>query len=142
MRDNDQAGDGRPARPAPPDTRPGPGTPTRGSSRTGTEPVTARSPLRLRRPLSAVFRPLLAAATAALAIRAAPTGPGDSPGSGAPTVLAVIRGVLTLAAAPDLAAVTRRLRPGARREVPAPDEGFRRPAGPLQRLTDLIPASS
>lgn len=80
MRDNDQAGDGRPARPAPPDTRPGPGTPTRGSSRTGTEPFTARSPLRLRRPLSAVFL--------------------------------------------------------------APDEGFRRPVGPPQRLTDRIPASS
>ncbi|MGV9407414.1 DUF6343 family protein [Streptomyces sp. NPDC003667] len=127
MRDNDQAGDGRPARPAPPDTRPGPGTPTRGSSRTGTEPVTARSPLRLRRLLSAVFLPPFAAATANLATRAAHTGPGESPGSGALTVLAVICGVLTLAAAPDLAVVTRRLRrePGERSRRPTRGSGGR-----------------
>ncbi|MGW5368645.1 DUF6343 family protein [Streptomyces sp. NPDC004009] len=127
MRDNDQAGDGRPARPAPPDTRPGPGTPGRGSSRTGTEPVTARSPLRLRRLLSAVFLPLFAVATAVLAAWAAYTGPGDSPGSGALTVLAVICGVLTLAAALDLAVVTRRLRrePGERSRRPRRGAGGR-----------------
>ncbi|MGV9907254.1 hypothetical protein ACWDU8_33015, partial [Streptomyces sp. NPDC003388] len=55
------------------------------------------------------------------------TGPGDSPGSGALTVLAVIRGVLTLAAAPDLAAVTRRLRrePGERSRRPTRGSGGR-----------------
>ncbi|MFG2267172.1 DUF6343 family protein [Streptomyces sp. NPDC048720] len=121
MRDHDQAGDGRPARAAAPDTRSGLDTPGRGPSRTGAEPVTARSPLRLRRLLSAVFLPLFAAAAAVLALWAARTGPGDSPGSAPLTVLAVICGVLALAAALDLAVVTRRLR----RE---PDERSRRPA--------------
>ncbi|MEU1465190.1 DUF6343 family protein [Streptomyces sp. NPDC005727] len=127
MRDNDQAGGGRPGRAAAPEPRSGFGTPGRGSSRTGTEPVTARSPLRLRLLLSAVFLPLFAAETAVLAVWAAHSGPGDSPGSGALTVLAVICGVLALAAALDLAVVTRRLR----RE---PGERSRRPArGPAAR---------
>ncbi|MEU1707008.1 DUF6343 family protein [Streptomyces sp. NPDC005706] len=116
MRDNDQPGGGRPGRAAAPEPRSGFAAPGGGSPRTGTEPVTARSPLRLRLLLSAVFLPLFAAATAVLAVRAAHSGPGDSPGSGALSVLAVICGVLALAAALDLAVVTRRLRraPGER----------------------------
>ncbi|MGW1164503.1 DUF6343 family protein [Streptomyces sp. NPDC001153] len=78
--------------------------------RTGTEPATARSALRLRQLLSAVFLPLFAAATAGFAIWAARSGPGDSPGGGPLTVLAVVCGVLALAAALDLAVVTGRRR--------------------------------
>ncbi|MGQ4420931.1 hypothetical protein ACN6LA_001451, partial [Streptomyces sp. SAS_269] len=81
------ARDGRSGRTAAPEPRSRSGVPGRRSSRTGTEPVTARSALRLR-------LPLFAAATAALAVRApARSDPGDSPGSGALTVLALIRGV-------------------------------------------------
>jgi hypothetical protein len=78
--------------------------------RTGTEPATARSALRLRRLLSAVFLPLFAAATAGFAVWAAHTDPGDSPGSGPLTTLAVVCGVLALAAALDLAVVRARRR--------------------------------
>ncbi|WGD40048.1 DUF6343 family protein [Streptomyces cathayae] len=78
--------------------------------RTGSEPTTARSPLGLRMALSAVFLPLFAAATAGLAVWAAHQGPGDSPSRGPLTVLAVICGVLTSAAAADLMAVRTRRR--------------------------------
>ncbi|MQY34302.1 hypothetical protein SRB17_22680 [Streptomyces sp. RB17] len=78
--------------------------------RTGTEPATARSALRLRQLLSAVFLPLFAAATAGFAVWAAHSGPGDSPGGGPLTVLAVVCGVLALAAALHLTVVTRRRR--------------------------------
>ncbi|MFD8387925.1 DUF6343 family protein [Streptomyces sp. NPDC059680] len=78
--------------------------------RTGTEPTTARSALRLRRLLSAVFLPLFAAATAGFAVWAARSGPGDSPGGGPLTVLAAVCGVLALAAALDLVVVTARRR--------------------------------
>ncbi|MFI1069274.1 hypothetical protein [Streptomyces puniciscabiei] len=70
-------------------------------ARTGTEPAAARSALRLRSLLSAVFLPLSAAATAGFAVRAAHSGPGDSPGHGPLTVLAVVCGLLTSVAAPD-----------------------------------------
>ncbi|MFF9765074.1 DUF6343 family protein [Streptomyces sp. NPDC014636] len=82
----------------------------RRSLRTGTEPATARSALGLRLALSAVFLPLFAAATAGFAVWAAHQGPGDSPGSGPLTVLAVICGILALAAAVDLVVVTARRR--------------------------------
>ncbi|WP_318205879.1 hypothetical protein [Streptomyces sp. SCL15-4] len=52
--------------------------------------------------LSAVFLPLFAAATAGFAVWAAHQGPGDSPNRHPLTVLAVICGGLTLAAAADL----------------------------------------
>ncbi|CUW25766.1 DUF6343 family protein [Streptomyces reticuli] len=77
-------------------------------SRTGTEPATARSALRLRLLLSAVFLPVFAAATAGFALWAAHEGPGDSPGTGPLTVLAVACGLLALAAALDLVVVSRR----------------------------------
>jgi hypothetical protein len=79
-------------------------------TRTGTEPATARSALRLRLLLSAVFLPLFAAATAAFAVWAASAEPGDSPGPDALTVLAVVCGLLALASALDLVVVSGRSR--------------------------------
>ncbi|MGQ5633429.1 MULTISPECIES: DUF6343 family protein [unclassified Streptomyces] len=76
--------------------------------RTGTEPATARSALRLRRLLSAVFLPLFAAAAAGFALWASRSGPGDTPGSGPLTVLAAVCGALALGAALDLVVVGRR----------------------------------
>jgi hypothetical protein len=80
------------------------------SPRTGTEPATARSALRLRRLLSAVFLPLFAAATAGFAVWSARSGPGDSPGAGPLAALAAVCGVLALGAALDLVVVSRRTR--------------------------------
>jgi hypothetical protein len=100
---------------------PAPRTPSKGTGRrpprTGAEPATARSALRLRQVLSALFLPLFAAATAGFAVWAAHQGPGDSPGSGPLTALAVVCGVLALGAALDLAVVTGRRR---RERAPAP----------------------
>ncbi|GHB33286.1 hypothetical protein GCM10010377_24770 [Streptomyces viridiviolaceus] len=78
--------------------------------RTGTEPVTARSPLRLRRLLSAVFLPLFAAGAALFGVWAADTGPGESPGRDTLVALAAVCAALALLAAADLLAVSRRLR--------------------------------
>ncbi|MBW8794222.1 MAG: hypothetical protein JF597_11665 [Streptomyces sp.] len=82
----------------------------RRSPRTGTEPVTARSPLRLRLLLSGIFAPVFVAATAYFAVWAADSGPGESPGRGPLTVLAVVCGVVALLALIDLVVVARRLR--------------------------------
>ncbi|MET8564503.1 DUF6343 family protein [Streptomyces flaveolus] len=76
--------------------------------RTGTEPATARSALRLRLLLSAVFLPLFAAATAGFAVWAAHEGPFDSPGTGPLTALAAVCGLLALAAVLDLVVVSGR----------------------------------
>lgn len=86
------------------------GTIGRRSPRTGTEPVTARSPLRLRLLLAAVFLPLFLAGTALFGTRAAWSDAGDSPGRGPLILLAVVCGVLALTALLDLAVVLRRLR--------------------------------
>ncbi|MFD0318253.1 DUF6343 family protein [Streptomyces flavalbus] len=82
----------------------------RRSPRTGTEPVTAQSDLRLRLLLTVVFLPLFVAATVGFAVWAARSGPGDSPGSGVLTGLAVGCGVLALIATVDGAVVRRRMR--------------------------------
>ncbi|MGW8066159.1 DUF6343 family protein [Streptomyces ziwulingensis] len=82
----------------------------RRNPRTGTEPVTAQSALRLRLVLSAVFLPLFVAGSAFFAVWAADTGPGDSPGRGGLVLLAVGCAVLALSAAVDLLVVARRLR--------------------------------
>ncbi|MEW2620420.1 hypothetical protein [Streptomyces sp. NPDC048106] len=76
----------------------------------GTEPATARSALGLRLILSVLFLPLFTAATVGFALWSAHQGPGDSPGRGPLTALAVVCGVLALAAALDLARVTGRRR--------------------------------
>lgn len=86
------------------------GVTSRHPVRTGTEPVTARSALGLRVVLSAVFLPIFTAATAGFAVWAAHQGPGDNPGNGPLTVLAVACGVLALAAVADLLVVTARRR--------------------------------
>ncbi|MBD0417952.1 hypothetical protein H0H10_01985 [Streptomyces sp. TRM S81-3] len=78
--------------------------------RTGTEPATAQSPLRLRLLLSAVFLPLFAAGAAFFGVWAADTGPGDSPGRDTLVALAAVCAALALLAAADLIAVRRRLR--------------------------------
>jgi hypothetical protein len=105
-----------------PHAHPGPTGATRSTHgrrpRTGTEPATARSALGLRLALSAVFLPLFAAATVAFAVWAAHQGPGESPGSGPLTVLAVVCGVLALTAAADIAVVTARRRRCERAEPP------------------------
>ncbi|MFM9702840.1 DUF6343 family protein [Streptomyces galilaeus] len=82
----------------------------RRSPRSGTEPVTAQSPLGLRLILSGVFLPMFGAATVAFAMWAGQSGPGDDPGRGPLIVLAVVCGVLALLAAVGLLAVLRRLR--------------------------------
>ncbi|MFC3352239.1 hypothetical protein ACFOOM_33405 [Streptomyces echinoruber] len=78
--------------------------------RTGTEPWTAQSALGLRRVLAAVFLPLFTVAAVLLGVWAANSGPGDSPGRDALTVLAALCGALALTAAFDLWIVGRRLR--------------------------------
>ncbi|MFA3878447.1 DUF6343 family protein [Streptomyces sp. MMCC 100] len=86
--------------------------------RTGTEPVRAQSPLRLRLLLSAVFLPLFLAGAVFFGVWAADTGSGDSPGRGMLVVVAVVCGALALLAAADLLVVIRRLR--SERGTPAP----------------------
>ncbi|MGW3592157.1 DUF6343 family protein [Streptomyces fungicidicus] len=80
----------------------------RRSPRTGTEPVTARSPLRLL--LAAVFLPLFVAGAVLFGVWAALSGAGDSPGRGPLILLAAVCGVLALTALLDLLVVLRRLR--------------------------------
>ncbi|MFI8202994.1 DUF6343 family protein [Streptomyces sp. NPDC085937] len=86
------------------------GTIGRRNPRTGTEPVTARSPLKLRLLLASVFLPLFVAGTVLFGVWAARSDSGDSPGTGPLVLLAVVCGVLALTAALDLAVVLRRLR--------------------------------
>ncbi|MFL4909106.1 DUF6343 family protein [Streptomyces sp. MMS24-I2-30] len=100
-----------------PSTRPGPtaprprsGTTGRRMPRTGTEPVTARSALRLRLRLSGIFLPVFVAAAALFALWAADSGPGDIPGGGVLVTLAAVFAALVLLAALDLLVVIRRLR--------------------------------
>ncbi|MET8894058.1 DUF6343 family protein [Streptomyces albogriseolus] len=78
--------------------------------RSGTEPVTARSPLKLRLLLASVFLPLFVAGTVLFAVWAAGSDAGGSPGRGPLILLAVVCGVLALTAALDLGVVLRRLR--------------------------------
>lgn len=105
---NGPSGDREEKKPVPP-TRAGPGG--RGQqARAGTEPRNARSPLRLRFLLSAVFLPFLVAATVLFAVWAAHSGAGDSPGRSPLVVLAAVCAALALTAAVDLGVVSRRLR--------------------------------
>ncbi|MEW1753108.1 DUF6343 family protein [Streptomyces angustmyceticus] len=88
--------------------------------RTGTEPVTAQSPLRLRRTLAAGALVLLVAATVRLALAAHAAGPHSSPGPTVLLVLAVVCGVLALSALVDLVVLTRRLRRAGTEDKSAP----------------------
>lgn len=76
----------------------------------GTEPVTARSDLKLRFLLAVTFLPLFAAATVAFSVWAARADDGDRPGPGVLMMLAVFCGLLAAIAAVDLVVVARRRR--------------------------------
>ncbi|MBD0672577.1 DUF6343 family protein [Streptomyces sp. CBMA156] len=78
--------------------------------RSGTEPATARSALRLRYLLSLTFTPLFALATVGFAVWAAASPAHGAPGRGTLTGFAVACGLLTLFAAVDLVVVIRRRR--------------------------------
>ncbi|GAB2830450.1 hypothetical protein GCM10022221_31460 [Actinocorallia aurea] len=74
--------------------------------RAGTEPVTARSPLRLRAVLSSIALVASVVATVVFALRAMH---GDGPGA-APWVIAAITAATALVAAIDLVVIGRRMR--------------------------------
>ncbi|MFK0195601.1 DUF6343 family protein [Kitasatospora sp. NPDC090308] len=78
--------------------------------RSGSEPVTARSDLKLRFLLSVLFVPFFALCTAGFAVWAALASPHGAPSSGTLVVFAGGCGVLTLVAAADLWVVVRRRR--------------------------------
>ncbi|QBJ89364.1 hypothetical protein D0Z67_02920 [Streptomyces seoulensis] len=77
--------------------------------RTGTEPVTARSALKLRLVLSVAGLPVFVLGTVVFAVWAGAVGRQDVPDPTQLTVLAVICGVLALFAAADLVVVLLRL---------------------------------
>jgi hypothetical protein len=86
--------------------------------RTGTEPVTAQSPLGVRLFLSGVFLPVFAGAAVFFGVWAANSGPGDSPGPGLLSVFTAVCAAVALLAAVDLVVVVRRL--GRERRVRPP----------------------
>ncbi|HWM36848.1 MAG TPA: DUF6343 family protein [Streptomyces sp.] len=86
------------------------GLPERRSSRTGTEPVTARSALGVRLILAVIFTPVFLAATALFWYWTTQTGPGDVPGVDSLRTLTVICGALALFSLVDLMVVVRRRR--------------------------------
>jgi Family of unknown function (DUF6343) len=79
-------------------------------SRTGTEPVTARSALRIRLILAVIFTPVFLAGTALFWFWMTQTGPGDAPGAGSLRTLTVICGALALFSVIDLLVLLRRRR--------------------------------
>ncbi|WP_037732517.1 DUF6343 family protein [Streptomyces megasporus] len=81
-----------------------------GRSRTGTEPVTARSALGLRLLLSVLYLPVFIAGTVLFALWAARAEPGDSPSADSLTKVAWICAALALLGAVDLAIVLTRRR--------------------------------
>lgn len=84
--------------------------PSRRRRRTGTEPLTAYSDLRLRRLLSAVFAPLFVAGAVGFTVWWVNAGPDDPVGRGPIAFAAVVCGVFAVVALVDLAVVRRRLR--------------------------------
>ncbi|MFJ1706412.1 DUF6343 family protein [Kitasatospora sp. NPDC088346] len=78
--------------------------------RSGTEPATARTDLKLRFLLSMLFTPVFALLTLGFAVWAARSGPTDNPSQAVLTVFAVVCGALTVFAAVDLWVVVRRRR--------------------------------
>ncbi|WP_314174171.1 DUF6343 family protein [Streptomyces winkii] len=77
-------------------------------SRTGTEPVTARSALGVRLFFAALFTPVFLAATGLFWFWMTQTGPGDVPGVDSLRTLTAICGGLSLFALTDLIVVLRR----------------------------------
>ncbi|MFV0132405.1 DUF6343 family protein [Streptomyces sp. HMX87] len=100
----------RPRGAAPPAPRARSGAFGRRHPRTGTEPATARSALRLRLVLSAVFLPLFVAGAAFFGVWAGAWDPGDSPGRGVLVALGAVCAALALLAVADLMTITSRLR--------------------------------
>ncbi|MGW8377369.1 DUF6343 family protein [Streptomyces sp. ODS28] len=91
--------------------------------RSGGEPVTARSDLRLRYVLGVIFVPLFALGTLLLWYWSARAGPHTAPSDGSLRALALICAGLTVFAAVDLVVVVRRIRREARgghTETPRP----------------------
>ncbi|MFF0223819.1 DUF6343 family protein [Streptomyces sp. NPDC004629] len=86
------------------------GTLGRHAPRTGGEPVTAQSALRLRRLLSVIFLPVFAAAAALFALWARVSGPGGSPHRAVLITIAALCAILAFLAVVDLLVVVRRLR--------------------------------
>ncbi|MBD0691813.1 DUF6343 family protein [Streptomyces sp. CBMA123] len=78
--------------------------------RSGTEPATARSDLKLRYLLSLIFTPLFALGTAGFALWAASSPVDGAPSRGTLTGFAIALGLLTLFAVVDLVVVVRRRR--------------------------------
>ncbi|MCI0386468.1 DUF6343 family protein [Streptomyces sp. CNQ085] len=76
-----------------------------GRSRTGTEPVTARSPLGLRLLLSIVYIPFFLAGTVFFALWAADSGPDDVPGADSLRTIAWLCAALTVVGVIDLIVV-------------------------------------
>ncbi|MFF4381415.1 DUF6343 family protein [Kitasatospora sp. NPDC001547] len=84
--------------------------------RRGTEPVTARSDLELRRLLSRVFLVLFVGGTAAFAVLAALTDPGPAPNQGTYAFFAALCAGFAGLAALDLLVIRRRLAAGQGRD--------------------------
>jgi hypothetical protein len=78
--------------------------------KSGTEPATARSDLKLRFLLSVIFTPIFALTTAGFAVWAAHSTSRDAPSQGTLTVFAIACGALTIFALIDLWVVVRRRR--------------------------------
>ncbi|WP_411158605.1 DUF6343 family protein [Streptomyces sp. TRM68416] len=110
MRPDEPASRARAPQPDEPVSRARSGMIGRRFPRTGTEPRTARSALRLRLLLSAVYLPIFAAGAVLFGVWAARSGAGDSPGRGPLVGLAAACAALVLLAALDLVVVRRRLR--------------------------------
>ncbi|MGW2787962.1 DUF6343 family protein [Streptomyces populi] len=78
--------------------------------RAGTEPRSARSPLRLRLLLSGIFLPVFLVAAVLFGVWAGAARPGDMPGRGGLVGVAVVCTVLALTAAIDVVVVSQRQR--------------------------------
>ncbi|CAM5327502.1 DUF6343 family protein [Kitasatospora aureofaciens] len=78
--------------------------------RSGTEPATARSDLKLRYLLAVTFTPLFALGTAGFALWAASSPVDGAPSRGTLTGFAIALGLVTLFAVVDLVVVIRRRR--------------------------------
>ncbi|MFD8702617.1 DUF6343 family protein [Kitasatospora sp. NPDC059648] len=78
--------------------------------RSGTEPATARSDLKLRYLLALTFTPLFALGTVGFALWAASSPVNGAPSRGTLTGFAIALGLITLFAVVDLVVVIRRRR--------------------------------
>ncbi|RMI43741.1 DUF6343 family protein [Streptomyces triticirhizae] len=84
-------------------------------ARTGTEPITALSALRLRLLLSVIFTPLFVAGAIVFGVWWARAEPGDAVGPDALRVITLICAIAAVLALVDLVVVVRRRRRAARR---------------------------